>query len=401
MESKSTINTKSKKIHHNTWTQEEIDFLKNNVGKMTINKISKALNKTYDSVRAKQRGLKLSAKPDIVIEKWSEEDCLFLKENYKKLSTREISAKINKSVPSIHKKLIYLEVNASSIPRPWTAEDINFLKNNVGKYTLKEIAIILQRSYDSVVKKHKSIRSGDVRQYNWTQEEVKLLIENHNKMSNVELSKLIGRTANAIYLKKKQLNLSNIQRKWSDEEIDYLELNWGVKSINVLCKRLNRSKSSITRKAQQLKLGTLYSSGYYLNATDVSRLLNNYPSTVLTWMKKKKLKSVKKNFMGKKVYVTSLSYLEEFLKNNLDSWNSSSLPYGILGINAEDTWLKSKRQEDLSPNSLRRRAKWSNDEDKKLTRLYKSGLPIPDICKELRRTDSSVRHRIGILFLRR
>lgn len=83
------------------WTQKEIDFIKNNYGKMSRGKISKEINRTYSSVESKIAELKLKN----LERPWTDEDLKFLEDNYKLLSYQEIGEKINRTKNAVQCKM--------------------------------------------------------------------------------------------------------------------------------------------------------------------------------------------------------------------------------------------------------------------------------------------------------
>lgn len=81
------------------WTNEQIDFLKNNYNIMSYAEISSIIDKSEGSIRAKCHDLKLVKK-----NKWSDDEIDFLTKNYTKLSTKQIAFALNRTESSIQLK---------------------------------------------------------------------------------------------------------------------------------------------------------------------------------------------------------------------------------------------------------------------------------------------------------
>lgn len=85
----------------NFWTQEEIEFIKENYSKMSRSQISKIINRSYSAVDSKIYELKLKKDERF----WSEFELKFLKDNYEILSYKEIGDKIGRTRNSVQCKM--------------------------------------------------------------------------------------------------------------------------------------------------------------------------------------------------------------------------------------------------------------------------------------------------------
>lgn len=102
------------------WTQEEIEFLKNNYDKMEYADIAKIIGRTRDSVfwKAKDLGLKK-------VYSWTEEELKYLKDNYETKSRKEIAEYLNKTPSSIQNK-----AHKIGLIKPEKYDyDVNFFEN--------------------------------------------------------------------------------------------------------------------------------------------------------------------------------------------------------------------------------------------------------------------------------
>lgn len=84
-----------------SWTQQEFEFVLNNLRKLSIDEIAMALNKTPKSVRRKmeREGVKKGSK-----ELWTEDDQKILEENFHRGITFVISILDHKSRNTVLKK---------------------------------------------------------------------------------------------------------------------------------------------------------------------------------------------------------------------------------------------------------------------------------------------------------
>lgn len=88
------------------------------------------------------------------LNKWTNEDILFLKENYKVLSYSEISKVLNRSVGAVIAKAS--KMNLIKKDR-WTEDELSFLRENYSTQTTSELANILGRTHSAVSIKAKKM----------------------------------------------------------------------------------------------------------------------------------------------------------------------------------------------------------------------------------------------------
>lgn len=89
---------------------------------------------------------------------WSEEDVVFLSENWKTLTHDQMSSAIGHSVGAVRSKAKTLGLEAKKIregftgvePKAWTSDDKEFIAENYLSMRYKDIALYLGRSLDSI-----------------------------------------------------------------------------------------------------------------------------------------------------------------------------------------------------------------------------------------------------------
>lgn len=224
------------------WTEEEVSFLKENYSTSTGTVIAGVLGKTVGTVYAKASSLGLKRPVSIEIQKkralqkrckenahaprWTESQVLYLKNNVKKVSFKELAEKLGKSVSAVRCKASSLSRVSSyrAVPdtvstevketankfKAWTAEDEQFLKENYGKLSVTEIANKLKRTEDAIKGRayaFELIDSKAINRAKWTKEEINFLKKNINSKTNEEMAQYLGRSVASIAAKLSDLRL--------------------------------------------------------------------------------------------------------------------------------------------------------------------------------------------------
>jgi G:T-mismatch repair DNA endonuclease (very short patch repair protein) len=124
------------------WIQREINFLKRNYGiVLLVREIAKKLRRTNNSIQGKAKELHLKSK--LKGKKlWIRQEIDFLKQNYGKIPMKEVMKEIHKKKMAIYKKANKLNL---LIQRKWTEQEIAFLIKNYGKKPTQEITKVLDR----------------------------------------------------------------------------------------------------------------------------------------------------------------------------------------------------------------------------------------------------------------
>ena len=97
------------------WTDEEINFLKENWNKKTHKEIAKELNRSISSIANKTRKMRLVDNSN----KWTKEEEDFLKENYFK-DLDFLADKLNKTCDAVKSKRFKLGLSARN---KWSKEE--------------------------------------------------------------------------------------------------------------------------------------------------------------------------------------------------------------------------------------------------------------------------------------
>ena len=235
------MSVKIKKKNYVKWTEEEVNFLKENYSTADGKTLASVLGKTRESIYIKASALGLK-RPNIA--------------EQRKANARKERCRINATAPR------------------WTMEEIKFLKDNEGKLTLKQIAEKLGKSASSVSCKRMSlkrvktlrvtptIKTEEVPTNNhfkvWTKEDEQYLKSNYGVTPVAIIAKKLGRTEDAIKGRAYAFGLVDentvTRAKWTKEEISFLKKNINKKSNEEMAQYLGRSIASVAAKLSDLKL---------------------------------------------------------------------------------------------------------------------------------------------------
>ena len=159
------------------WTKKEVSFLKENYKKIKTSVLANTLNRTVNAVHFKAVNLGLVTKrsPRIITEtvkikepnrnSWTNKEVKFLRQNYKKMSLKELSDKLGRSIGSVSGKLFGLKLkkgrNTIANHKAWTEEETTYLNQNYYKMSKKSIAKRLGRSVSSVASRQCATRKEE------------------------------------------------------------------------------------------------------------------------------------------------------------------------------------------------------------------------------------------------
>ena len=143
------------------------------------------------------------------------------------------------------------------ILKRWTNEELLYLKNNYSKTTWDELLYNLPRwDKDDIV--HKAYKIGVKReQYNWNDSDINILRDCYSK--GVSINEIYDifkgeRTVGAIQTKAHKMGLTTKER-WTQEEEEIIRKFYSTACMNELLKKLpNRNKTAIRNRANKMGL---------------------------------------------------------------------------------------------------------------------------------------------------
>ena len=95
------------------WSQEELEYLKNNAKNKSVKEMSNYLQRTPKAVRNRLEiiGISLRDLKNIQFESWSEEEDNFLRENYCNMTVKELEQHLNRTEKAIRSRKNKLKLN--------------------------------------------------------------------------------------------------------------------------------------------------------------------------------------------------------------------------------------------------------------------------------------------------
>lgn len=134
----------------------------------------------------------------------------------------------------------------------WSEHDIRVLRENYGKISRKEILPLLNKTYTKAALKSEAGRLGLYKdKHYWTESETQLLLNNYSTIPMKKVMELLpNRTRSSIIGKAKQCNILSyyyINTFYSDEENDFLKSNYLNMDNKQLAEHLNRTESGISQ----------------------------------------------------------------------------------------------------------------------------------------------------------
>jgi hypothetical protein len=135
------------------WTQEEIDYLIEHQGKLTYKMIGNVLGRSEASVSNKAKRMGIADKRNCIRGRtWTEEELQYMRDNYGKVSIAQMRAHLKRKRNSIQEKAQRMGLTQPKKTEsvPWTQKEINYLKRNYEKQGSDVIAAHLNRTVSGV-----------------------------------------------------------------------------------------------------------------------------------------------------------------------------------------------------------------------------------------------------------
>lgn len=280
------------------------------------------------------------------------------------------------------------------IKREWTAEEENFLKQNYRKLTYKQMALQLHRSSASISRHafQLGITEGKPKQTRgkpWTEKEI-LYISEHHKDDPKDIARYLDRNESSVLNKLTRLGFRQRNRKgWSEKEDDYLYMNYSTKSYKEIARKLHRTKAAV--KGRATKLG-IHKFDECISLRELGRLLSVDVNHIRTYWIRDNGLPAKKIPNGSSIYYAVEP--EDFWKwvdthrdiISLQNYARGTLipePDNITELFQTTKKVSKKHHQPILPSE--RRA---------IVKDYDSGISIPTIAERYGRSKSSIRHMV-------
>lgn len=236
----------------NLWTLEEISLLKTAYRKYSTLELQLLILdkcnsfRSLGSIEAKACFLGITRKT--IQSKWLDLEIEYLKNNYKILTSLEISKNLDRSLNSVECKLNILGLCKYF---KWTSINDKYLIDNYHIKSLSEISAYLGCSYNSCSSrafKYKLNRSKT-----WTNSDIAYLKENCKKYDVSTLSKTLGFSIKSIHTKLNNLDIkyykrSDKQKRYTEDEDNFIIENYENIGLDEISLKLNRSYSSVSHR---------------------------------------------------------------------------------------------------------------------------------------------------------
>lgn len=265
----------------------------------------------------------------IKIKNYTQEELEYIRENYNNMTVQELATKLNKSVGSVGNAVRKMGLK-KQIHKSWTDDEINYLKNNYIDKTSEEIGKYLNRSVNSINAERD--RLGLVKNEAWNENEINYIVNNFYSMTHAEMGKKLNRTEQAVRAKCFELNLYKKELPWTDDEINFVKENYMEMKTSEISKILNRTMNAIELKSSKMGLKkSPYSCDYYYFET-IDTEEKAYWLGFLTsdgWINKSKKTNA--GVIGIELQYCDIGHLKKFNKSILgnyqitDRWRSCNL----------------------------------------------------------------------------
>lgn len=153
------------------WPSEELFLIRYHSTK-GAKYCSYTMGKSHDSIKKKAARMGLKRSHDKIVFKasdnsYKDEEINFIKENISKIGLHQVGLHINRGIPSLRQKCIELDISISdnhsfintTPAEPWSADEDKFLRNNVVNLGYRGVSDKLGRTYDAVHYRAKHIKS--------------------------------------------------------------------------------------------------------------------------------------------------------------------------------------------------------------------------------------------------
>lgn len=187
----------------------------------------------------------------ITIKNYTQEELNYIKENYDDMTVQELATNLNKTNGSISNAIRKMGLMKQP-HKLWTEEEIQYLKDNYINKTSEEIAGYLNRSVHSINAERN--RLGLIRHESWTKEEIDYIVNNFEFMTHIEMGKKLNRTEQSVRAKCFDLGLYKKEFPWTEDEINFIKENYMEMTTSDISNILNRTPDAVQLKARRLGL---------------------------------------------------------------------------------------------------------------------------------------------------
>lgn len=185
----------------------------------------------------------------IKIKGYTENDIVYIKENFATMTNKDIAKNLDKKPESIK----YVANKLGLIKQPhkfWNIEEDNFLKEHYIDMSSEEIAKILNRTVASINARRDDLHL--IKHDSWSDNELSFLKNNYLNMTHLEIGEKLGRSESAVRAKCFELDLYKKELPWEEWELNFVKDNYMEMATKEIAEILDRSPSAIGLKASRM-----------------------------------------------------------------------------------------------------------------------------------------------------
>lgn len=236
------------------WTEEEIEWLKENYPYRQFNEMEQHLQRSHQAITKMAIRLKIK-RDELVYKNFTKEQDEWLRKFYYEASWEELLKKFpNLSKTQIEARAKYLKIKRKPTFYKFSKEEDEILKRYFGKISTKEVSLLLDGRDEKAIY-HRARKLGLEAYKIWTKEKDEFLINNYDKLRIRDLMKALGLNSNTpIYNRMRELGLQNcgIGRIWNDGDDRFLIDNYNLLTNKDIASILKRTEIAIKSRASNL-----------------------------------------------------------------------------------------------------------------------------------------------------
>lgn len=238
----------------NRWTKEEENLLREYADIYLTEEIATKLGRSYLAVqkKANKLGIILHSEND----SWEDWMIEYVKENINKIPIGKISEHIGLSYRRILTKCEHLGIEY--IPEKWTEEEIKILREYAPKCHYTELTKVLPgRTVGAITAKAFELGIETISEYTkLSEDDKKYIIDNWTQLTTSEIARNLKVSIGVVNRYKKELNLPNKvqKKKWTPEVIKRLKKDAKTKTRNELAKKYKTSPGQISKIARRYNI---------------------------------------------------------------------------------------------------------------------------------------------------
>lgn len=218
----------------------------------------------------------------------------------------------------------------------------------------------------------------------WTKKMDEYLLKNFHVISRDEMAEELNLGKDIVNRRLKKIipPLHRHWLAWSELEETLLMKNLSIKSLTELSHMLKRTKKGIESKLNKMEGTSDHTVIFgHLKSTDIASIMGVFRTTVVHWINRGELKSIKLN----RINAIDEDYFWKWLKDNLHRVEVTKIDEYILQTSTAwyCEYVKKRQREVYSNNYLLKHGKgYSKHETSLICNYYKKGMRAIEISKQ-------------------